>query len=470
VRRSGFGWQLALAFARVAVAAAAIAGLMLSSVWQRQFESYVRERLFNYAEGYALTYRDVYIVAGGWPSRIQIPQPRLFEEGTRVELFDGSGNKLVDSQPGGLTSTFEPPSGSVGATAPVVVLDQQGRTHNVGTIRVWSNSPGGLLSETDLAFRQTSMRAVLLAALIAVGLATAAGALYARRISRPISQVTETAAAIRAGRREARTGMSGDDPVGVLGRTLDEMADSIEADREFERRLTADVAHELRTPLQAIQATVEAMQDGVLPADEERLETVRSETMRLARLADSILELARLERGAVPMRREPVDPSLPLLAALDTHRALLEGAGLSLVEEVDRGLAVCGDTDRLTQAFGNLISNAVRYTTEGGTVTVRLSAEGGDAVVSVADTGIGISEEDLSRVFVRFWRADAARSRATGGLGVGLAVVKEIVDRHSGRITVTSAPGNGTVFTVRLPLEPVAVEPARARMPAFKRA
>jgi two-component system, OmpR family, sensor histidine kinase BaeS len=473
VRRSGLGWQLGLAFALVAVATALISGAVLSGIWQRLFVDYVKQRVQTTTEDLAVQVGERYVSRGGWVGAdLDTLAHFALMNGYRVQIYNDKTQLMADSgvngsPMGGTQETLLAiPAQNLAGSAPIVAY---GRT--VGTLKLWSLSPTGML-ERDLQLQEASVRGLAIAAVIAVLLASAAGWLYARRIVRPINQVTATAAALRAGDQDARTGMEGDDPVGNLGRTLDQMADSIEADRLAERRLTADVAHELRTPLQAIQATVEAMQDGVLPADEKHLETVRNETVRLARLADSILELARLERGAVPLRREPLDPAVPLLAALDIHRALIESAGLTLVEDVQRGLTVSGDTDRLTQAFGNLLSNAARYTPHGGTVTARLSAEDGEAVVSVTDTGIGISEDDLAQVFVRFWRADAARSRATGGLGVGLAVVKEIVDRHEGRLIVASKPDEGATFTIRLPLqrEEVAPQQPRVRVPGFRRA
>ncbi len=467
MRSRGLGWQLGVAFALVAVATALIAGVALSVVWQRQFESYIRGNLQDRAEGYALSYAHYYTVVGGWPSAMQLLTPSG-TSGLRVDVFDAAGNKIADNADAvaalsGGGEVVAPPASAIAAVAPIIV---QGRT--VGSVRVWSLSPGGLLTTRDFEFRNSSVSGLLLAALVAVLLASAAGVLYSRRFARPITHVTETAAALRAGDEQARTGMSGEDPVGLLGRTLDEMADAVEADREAERRMTADVAHELRTPLQAIQATVEAMQDGVLPTGEKQLETVRNETIRLARLTDTILELARLERGAVALRREPLDPANPLLAALDTHRMLIESAALTLSESLERGLTVLGDSDRLTQAFGNLLSNAARYTPAGGHVTVRLEREASDAVVTVADTGIGITAEELDRIFVRFWRADEARSRATGGLGVGLAVVKEIVDRQGGSVTVESQPGEGTTFRVSLPLSLPQVPKAKPRTRTVK--
>jgi two-component system, OmpR family, sensor histidine kinase BaeS len=452
MRKRGLTRRLAVAFALVAVATAAMAGLTLSYVWQRQFETYVRQGLRDNAEGYALAAARIYSANGGWPSTMQLSMTQGMTQGLRVQIFDSAGHKLIDSADtvhammGGAPPT-DPPSGAIGEVVPVVVA-----TATVGQVKVWSVTSNGLLSARDVAFQSSSTTALLVAGAVAIILASAAGVIFARGIVKPINQVTATAAALRSGDAGARTGMQGEDPVRVLGKTLDEMADAMQADRDFERRLTADVAHELRTPLMAIQATVEAMQDGVLPADEERLQIVRDETVRLARLADSILELARLERGAVPFADDVIDPAKPLTAAMATHKALVECAGLTLNESLEEGLKVRGDMDRLTQAFGNLLSNAARYTPEGGSVTVTLRRSGDNAVVSIVDTGIGIGEENLGRVFVRFWRADEARSRATGGLGVGLAVVKEIIDRHHGTITVSSRPGEGTEFAVRLPL------------------
>ena len=206
---------------------------------------------------------------------------------------------------------YRQPEGPV-VTSPVVVGDEV-----VGIVRVWSLTPGSLLSDNDVRFQKSSFAGLLVAAIVAVLLASAAGTIFARSLVKPIDQITATASAMRSGDRHARTGLEGDDAIGVLGRTFDEMADAIEADRELERRLTADVAHELRTPLQAIQATVEAMQDGVMPADEEHLGIVRDETMRLSRLAHGILELTRLERGNIEFESARVDLAVPVATAVD---------------------------------------------------------------------------------------------------------------------------------------------------------
>ncbi|MBS7407136.1 MAG: hypothetical protein KIG15_05765, partial [Coriobacteriales bacterium] len=227
---------------------------------------------------------------------------------------------------------------------------------------------------------------------------------------------------------------------------------AMERDRELERQLIGDVAHELRTPLMAVQATVEAIQDGVFPADEIRLSTINAETRRLSRLVDALLHLNRLENGTIVAKIAPMNLSDALADLALNHQALIESAELSLDAKIDPEVRIRGDRDLISQATANLLSNAVRYTPEGGSVTLVVTRNHGDACISVRDTGIGISEKDQRKVFNRFWRADAARERTSGGLGIGLAMVKEVADQHHGRVTLESEPGVGSTFTIRVPL------------------
>lgn len=448
--------RLAIAFAAVAAVTMALAAVILANIWTDQFDAYVREGLQETANGAAQMLGGAHEQWGGWTAASFSQLPRYgYLSGLALQVMDASGDIIYDDSTAqslqehmmmGRPAAREPEGPVV--TAAIVADDEV-----VGLVRVWSLSPQGLLSDNDVRFRQSSFAGLAAAAVVSVLLASMAGLVFAWTLVRPIDRITATAEALRGGDRNARTGIGGEDSIGMLGRTFDEMADAIEADREMERRLTADVAHELRTPLQAIQATVEAMQDGVYPADPEHLEIVRAETVRLARLADGILELTRLEHGSLPMHLAPIDLADPVRGAIDAHRILIEAAGLTLAEEITTGLRVMGDADRLTQAVGNLLSNAARYTPAGGTVTVTLRREGDRAVIEVADTGIGIATEDLDRVFSRFWRADDARDRASGGLGIGLSVVREIVERHGGTVAAVRRASGGSAFALRLPLE-----------------
>jgi len=467
MRRITLGAQLGLAFAGVAAFTALLVALVLSVTWQGLFESYVQERVQTSATNFAQIAGSAFHTYGRWDENgLLWLADTARANHLRAQVLDVTGAVLVDSgtaagAPGlpGIqdgdeaSASAEPSATGVPMTKPVVRAPVYVGTVRVGAVVVSSLSPGSLLTDSDLQFRSASTAGLGLAAALAVALATASGLLYSRLFARPIERVTRTAAALSAGEMDARTGMSGEDAVGVLGRTLDEMASSIQAKREFERRLTADVAHELRTPLQAIQATVEAMQDGVLPADGEHLGVVRNETVRMGRLADSILELSRLENRSVPFRMAPIDPAVPLSRAVEAHRALLESLELTIVTDIEEGTTVSADLDLLTQAFSNLLSNAARYTPEGGTVTVRLHPSGRQVVASVSDTGIGIPEDQRDHIFTRFWRSEAARERSRSGFGIGLAVVREIVEQHGGTVTFRATePAPGTTFEVTMPL------------------
>ncbi|MCL2504581.1 MAG: HAMP domain-containing protein, partial [Coriobacteriia bacterium] len=336
--RGAFSKRLAAAFATVAALTALLATILLSVVWNYQFDQYVRGNLQLVSNGAASLVAEAYELNGDWTIDTLSVIPRLsIMQGMAVQIVDESGQVIYDDlvsstvevieseeEGGDIPPFFLKPAGRP-VTSPVIAYGRQ-----VGTVRVWAYGANAVLSEQDLQFRQGSFIAVAAAALVAIFLASFAGVWYAGLLVRPIATITAATRALRQGDREARTNLSGDDEISVLGATFDEMADAIEADRQLERRLTADVAHELRTPLQAIQATVEAMQDGVLAADVEHLGIVRNETRRLGRLADAILELTRLERGILPFSMERTDAAVPVRMAIDAAEALVESCDLTL--------------------------------------------------------------------------------------------------------------------------------------------
>ena len=293
-----------------------------------------------------------------------------------------------------------------------------------------------------------------MAAAIAVVLACVIGYFTSKRLSTPIQRITNTARQLRNGDLTARSGVRGSDEIGQLGETFDDMATSLERDLKLEHRLTGDVAHELRTPLMAMQATVEAMQDGVLPADDEHFETVAAEVRRLSRLVDAMLKLSRLENGSTELKTERTDVVYLIRSLVTSQHQLFHEKGLHLrfVDESQYGeLNADIDPDLIREAVVNLMSNAMRYTDEDGWVTVTVRQDKSDVLIAVQDTGIGIAKEDIPQTFSRFWRSDVSRERVSGGLGVGLSLTKEIVDKHNGTILVESELGKGTTFALRIP-------------------
>ncbi|MCL2883207.1 MAG: HAMP domain-containing histidine kinase [Coriobacteriia bacterium] len=249
-----------------------------------------------------------------------------------------------------------------------------------------------------------------------------------------------------------RINMTGEDLYSKLGSDIDELLETIQQARLNEVQLINDVAHELRSPLTAIQATLEGMIDGVLPTSESQLLAVNREVIRLSEALNAQLELARLERGSTQLRHSQIDISLLLSDLVMTHQIKAADSDLALEYISDPDVEVLGDINLLSRAFSNLLSNAIKYTAAGGKVTVQVRVDGPRAIITVADTGIGIAPENQELIFTRFWRVDSSHSRTSSGLGLGLSLVREIVQRHSGTIEVFSQLGEGSKFVISLPL------------------
>jgi two-component system sensor histidine kinase BaeS len=274
--------------------------------------------------------------------------------------------------------------------------------------------------------------------------------LLTRRLTEPLVGLAMTARAFAAGDRSARAATDAPGELGELGRTFNEMADEVTASEEARRHLSADVAHELRTPLTALQGGLEELAVGDRPADPATVASLHQQAVRLGRIVADLAELSQAE--AAGPRLEPQDVELADLvrSGLVGWQSTVEAAGQSLRTELQDGVWVWADPDRLHQVVGNLLTNAVRHCRPRDAVTVSVEASGGQAVLTVADTGPGIPAADVPHVFDRFWRAgDRA---GTPGSGLGLPVARALVEASGGQISLESEEGVGTVVTIRLPL------------------
>ncbi|WP_406421018.1 ATP-binding protein [Streptomyces sp. NBC_00873] len=292
---------------------------------------------------------------------------------------------------------------------------------------------------------------------VAVGVSLAVilgGLLLSRAVLRPIRALTLAARGLGEGDLERRVPVSGRDEIAELGRAFNRMADSVQAGEERQRRLTGDIAHELRTPLANLRGYLEALQDGFVEPTPELLDSLHEEAMLQQRIVDDLQDLALAEAGALTYHHAVVDLRDCLETCRAAHRAQAETAGVVLELEAPQQVFVVADTDRLRQVVGNLVGNALRATAPGGTVRLVLVRHGDSAVLQVRDTGKGIPAEHLPHLFDRFWRADAAQGRATGGSGLGLSIARQIVTDHRGTIDVESTVGVGTIFTVVLSTAP----------------
>lgn len=446
-----FTARITLSFAAIALMTALVAVGMLSFVWEQYFQSYTRENMENLAESVAGSIAQSFeTTPNDWYSGALAAanSAAALYDTVSIQIVSADGSVVYNS---GAHANFISPSLPENerntASAPIVVDGEQ-----VGTVFVRVFGSQTLLTQADQDFRNKSYQAMIFASLFSVLVAILAGFILARLLSRPINSITNAARALKEGNYSARTHMVGDDEIARLGKTFDQMADSVEANRDMERRLVTDVAHELRTPLMAIQSTVEAMIDGVFVADEERLETLNSEVRRLSRLVDALLKLSRLENRANPVEFSKVDLVEMVDTVVATHQTYVEESGLEFTYHHDPYVYVYGNADMLRQATANLISNAVRYTPEGGLIRVSVTQGELMGTIVVQDTGIGFTDEEAKNVFSRFWRADAGRTRESGGLGIGLSVVKEIADRHGGWVRAEGKPNEGARFTIYIPL------------------
>ncbi|GAB2587742.1 two-component sensor histidine kinase [Paractinoplanes abujensis] len=276
--------------------------------------------------------------------------------------------------------------------------------------------------------------------------------LIARQVSSPVRRLTGASQMLAAGQLDARVRIKGRGELARLGTSFNTMAQAVQQSEEQQRRLIADVAHEMRTPLSNLRGYLEGLSDGVIEPSRELFVSLHEETMLQGRILDDLQVLALAEAGDLGYTRQPIDLADLASGSVTAHRAVAAEAQVALTVDASAPVWVSADQDRIRQVLGNLLTNAIRYTDRTGQVLVRVRAEHGEGVLTVQDTGVGIAAGDLPHVFDRFWRADPARQRATGGTGLGLTIAHRIVTDHGGRIQVESRQHVGTTFTVRLPL------------------
>ncbi len=297
---------------------------------------------------------------------------------------------------------------------------------------------------------------VLEAGLIAFLLALILAYAISRWVADPLQQVVQAAQAYPSGEIQSLS-PRGPHEVQDLTRAFNSMVTRVESSQKSQREFVANVSHELKTPLTSIQGFSQAILDGTADTPESRTRAARiihNEAGRMHRMVLDLLDLARLDSGTADLKMSHVDLQALLQNIVDKFSPQAQKAGIRLMLETPAGLPVLiGDGDRLAQVFTNLVDNALKFTLEGGKVTISAAPAGDELVLSVSDTGPGIPRESLPRLFDRFYQVDVSRAGGEGhGAGLGLAIVREIVETHGGRISVRSELGHGTTFVIHLPL------------------
>lgn len=434
-------FRLMLALLLVVVAVVGGVAFASSQVTMRAFRGYenqrgqMREARFH---GFLVTY---YARYGGWVG-VQTEVERLGQiEGGRVLLVDTAGYIVADSTG---EEIGQPVSANPGA--PPIPVIHRGRV--VGFIYFLPLEPlidEQLLASTRRTLLLVSVVAGVSAVLLVLGLS--------QRILAPVEALKKAAQRMAAGDLSQRVEVVSRDELGDLARAFNSMADGLARLEELRRNMVSDIAHELRTPLTNIRGYLEALQDGVIAPDERVLVSLHEEALLLNQLVDDLQELSLAEAGQMKLQREPISLAGVASQAVEAIRPRAEEKGLSLEFDLPADLPdVEADALRVGQVLRNLLENALRHTAEGGRICLAARRSGNEVEVRVEDTGSGIAAEDLPYIFERFYRADKSRARATGGAGLGLAIARQLVLAHGGRIWVESTPGKGSTFFFTLPV------------------
>jgi two-component system sensor histidine kinase BaeS len=312
----------------------------------------------------------------------------------------------------------------------------------IGTLEVRALRP-----VRESIFLQRSDRFLVLSMMIVGGIAVLLSILFSRRLTSPVKELALAASAISRGDLKNRVTVSRRDEVGGLAKSFNQMAKALETQESLRRKLIADVAHELRTPLGVMRGELEGLIDGLMPNDSEHLQSLYDETGRLKNMVDAIEELNKAEASLLSLQQQWVEAGPFLQNIVDRFRVSFQERGVALELICPEKLRFYADPERLSQIILNLLSNSLKATPEGGHVLVRAATIEGKPEITVEDTGSGISEQDLPFIFERFYHG------SRGGLGIGLTIVKELVEAHGAKIQVKSAPGVGSTFTVLFPME-----------------
>ena len=309
---------------------------------------------------------------------------------------------------------------------------------------------GSMMSQLQASLNDSFRSAIAVALAVSVVTAIAASIFAAKRLADPIEQISKAARNLAGGDYHQRVTVPGETELAVLARDVNTLAASLESTEQRRIALINEVAHELRTPLATIEGYMEGLLDGVFEPTDEVFAATAREAARLKRLAFDLSQLSRIEEGALELHLETTDLAIIVADTAEQLRPLFLEKDIALSVDATARLPVAGDEDRLTQVFTNILGNAITYTQPGGTVTVAPRRQGARATVSVIDTGKGLDQEDLERIFDRFHRVDPD---LPGGTGVGLTVARSLIRKHGGEIIAQSdGPGTGSSFTVSLPL------------------
>lgn len=456
--------QLSLGYALIVLVTIALISLAANILINRQFEKYVENQQKEFADGLAEGLSDQYDAENGTWNLDYIHGFGMYalNDGYIIKLYDAKEQVVWDAENHDMTLCHQimnsisqkmqekQPEANGNFTSTRYELEQSGSRIGFADISYYSPY---YYNENAFHFVDFLNRALLVIGIASVLGAIIAGILLAKKISRPIAEATEVTRKISDGNYEIRLqSNTGTKELQELTQSVNHMADSLSRQEILRKRLTTDVAHELRTPIANVSAHLEALIEGVWEPTPQRLQNCYDELTRISDIVSDLERLRQIESENLILNKKPVN----LLALARTVRGSFESEfekkHLNCMVE-GSAVIVTGDEIRLHQVISNLLSNAVKYSAEGGEITIQIKDSGEYGIIIASDKGIGIPKKDLPLIFERFYRTDRSRNRKTGGAGIGLTITKAIVQAHGGTITAESEAGCGSRFIVTLPKE-----------------
>lgn len=349
----------------------------------------------------------------------------------------------MEGKYGSTTSQFEP------VYYPLIKSGEK-----IGEVRVKFYGPIFYM-QNELVFLDIVNKIILGIGVLLILASTIMGFIISRSITRPINKLMTKAKYISKGEYDKKIEINTDIlEINDLINSINNLSQSIKEQENIRKRLTGDISHELKTPLTNIQSHLEAMIDGIWEPTEERLLSVKEEAERLSSLVSDMQKLNKYDESSIKLKKDNVNISDIICFVIFQFSNLAKSKNIK-IEYEKKNINLYCDKDKITQALVNILSNAIRYSNEGSTIFIEEKLKDNKVIISIEDQGIGISEEDLKYVFERFYRADKSRTRATGGTGIGLTIVKSIVSSHGGEVKLESKLGEGIKFTIILPKEDI---------------
>lgn len=460
--KSKLSTKLSVGFAFIAFVTVILITLSANILINKQFEEYVAEKQKNFSDEIPLSIEPQY---NSETKEWNIDYIHGFgmyalNNGYIIKLYDNNKEIIWDASNHDMTlchQTMQNISSRMKESRPS--LDGEFSTHNY---ELWQNGElvGYLdvsyygpyyFNDNDFHFLKVLNAIIAVVGVIAVIGAVFAGIIFAKKISVPVVSVTNITKEISNGNYNKKIDTNEDTTeIAQLVQAVNHMSYMLNEQENIRKRLTSDVAHELRTPVANVSANIEAMVEGALEPDNARLESCYNELMRITDIISDLEKLRQIENEKLVLERTSVDVKELCESVIQAFKAQLESKQISCTVNADH-VSRMADKNRLYQVMANLISNAIKYTQNGGCINVDVVDNKDFVAISVKDNGIGINESDLPFIFERFYRTDKSRNRTTGGAGIGLAIVKAIVLAHGGEVSVESKESVGSTFKVVLP-------------------